>query len=31
VPQTTHMVQVERPAACAAIVTAFLDESGFAA
>jgi len=31
VPQTTHMVQVERPAACAAIVTAFLDESSFAA
>ena len=30
VPETTHMVQVEKPADCAAIVTAFLDESGFA-
>jgi pimeloyl-ACP methyl ester carboxylesterase len=31
VPETTHMVQVEKPAECAAIVTAFLDEAGFGA
>lgn len=29
VPDTTHMVQVEKPADCAAIVTAFLDGVGF--
>jgi pimeloyl-ACP methyl ester carboxylesterase len=31
VPETTHMAQVERPDSCAAIVTAFLDETGFGA
>lgn len=29
VPGTTHMVQVEKPDECAAIVTAFLDDIGF--
>jgi len=31
VPGTTHMVQLEKPADCAAIVTAFLDDTGFGA
>ncbi len=29
VPGTTHMLQVEKPAECAAIVTSFLDSAGF--
>jgi pimeloyl-ACP methyl ester carboxylesterase len=31
IPHTTHMLQVEKPAECADIVTGFLDEVGFGA